>query len=203
MTKTAPMPLLRLLALGALLAGCATTAPTDLPDHPVAPYRDNVSLSGRLTANYQKDGKDESVTVNFSWLQAPKRTDIELSNPFGQVEAVIAITPEQASLTRPGAAPRVAPTVDALGEQALGWALPVAGLRQWLQGYATKQDGSPFVASARYNSVVTQDGWRLQYLAWQDDKAAVPVPKRIDATRVAASGDVDALAIRIVIYSWE
>lgn len=197
------MPLFRLLALCALLGGCATTAPTDLPDHPVAPYRDNLSLSGRLTANYQKDGTPESVTVNFSWLQAPARTDIELSDPLGQTVAVIAITPEQASLTQPKAAPRVAATIDELGRQTLGWALPVAGLRQWLQGYATRQDGSPFVASPRYNTVVTQDGWRLQYVTWQDDKAAVPVPKRIDATRVAASGAVDELAIRIVIYSWE
>jgi outer membrane lipoprotein LolB len=209
--SSTPMPLFRLLVLSLLLAGCASTGTTTAPatkaapmaDLPVAPLRDSVSLSGRLTANYQKDGQPESVTVKFNWQQAAQRTDIELSSPFGQVLAVIAITPEQASLTESGKAPRLAPTIDALGEQALGWALPVAGLRQWLQGYATKQDGSRFVASRRFNTVETQDGWRLRYVEWQDEAAAVPVPRRIDAERINAAGAVEALAIRIVIDSWE
>ncbi len=205
------MPLIRLLALSLLLAGCATTGTTTAPastagataDKPVAPYRDSVSVSGRLTANYQKDGQQESVTVKFNWLQAPERTDIELANPFGQTVAVIAVTPAEASLTLPGKAPRTAPTVDALGEQALGWALPVSGLRQWLQGYATRQDGSRFVASPRFDTVETQDGWRLRYVEWQVDPVAAPVPRRIDATRINGSGAVEALAIRIVIDSME
>jgi outer membrane lipoprotein LolB len=205
------MPLIRLLVLSLLLAGCATTGTSTAPatnagataDQPAAPYRDSVSVAGRLTANYQKDGQQESVTVKFNWQQAPERTDIELASPFGQTVAVIAVEPGQASLTLPGKPPRVAATVDALGEQALGWALPVSGLRQWLQGYATRQDGSPFVASKRFNSVETQDGWRLRYVEWQDEAAAVPVPRRIDAERIHAVGAVEALAIRIVIDRWE
>jgi outer membrane lipoprotein LolB len=205
------MPLIRLLALSLLLAGCASTGTTTAPattaaataDQPVAPFRDNVSLNGRLTANYQKDGQQESVTVKFNWLQALERTDIELANPFGQTLAAIAVTPAKASLSLPGKPPRLAATVDALGEQALGWALPVSGLRQWLQGYATKQDGSRFVASKRFNTVETQDGWRLRYVEWQDEAAAVPVPRRIDAERINSAGVVEALAIRIVIDSWE
>jgi outer membrane lipoprotein LolB len=206
------MPLFRLLALTLLLAGCATSAPTTQPtqtahanqaDRPVAPYREAVSAAGRLTVNYRKDGNPESTTVNFNWRQAAQRTDIELANPFGQIVALIAITPEQASMTQPGSAPRVAANIDALGQQTLGWALPVSGLRHWLQGHATREDGSPFVASPRFNNVVTQDGWRLRYVAWQDAAAAVPVPKRIDVERIQATGAIDELAIRIVINSLE
>lgn len=205
------MPLIRLLVLSLLLAGCASTSTTTAPattagvttDIPVAPYRDSLSVAGRLTANYQKDGQQESVTVKFNWQQALDRTDIELANPFGQTVAVIAVTPGEASLTLPGKPPRTAATVDALGEQALGWALPVSGLRQWLQGHATRTDGSPFLASPRFNSVDTQDGWRLRYVEWADEAAAVPAPRRIDAERIHAVGAVDALAIRIVIDSRE
>ncbi len=164
--------------------------------------RDQLSLAGRLTANYQKDGQQESVTVKFNWVQAADRTDIELADPFGQTVAAIAVTSAEASLILPGKAPRTAPTVDALGEQALGWALPVSGLRQWLQGYATRQDGSRFVASRRFDTVETQDGWRLRFVEWKDD-ATVPAPRRINAERINASGAVEALAIRIVIDSWE
>ncbi len=216
------MPLIRLLVpssillLSLLLPGCASTgsqatsspsAATTLADHPVGPYRDVVTLSGRMTANYQKDGNPESATVKFNWLQSPERTDIELADPFGNTVATIAITQQQASLTRPGKETLTAPTMEALGEQTLGFALPVSGLRQWLQGYASKQDGSAFVASPRMNKVETQDGWRLRYVSWQDESAAVPVPRRIDAERVSAASlgaaNVESLAIRVVIDSWE
>jgi hypothetical protein len=36
----------------------------------------------------------------------------------------------------------------------------------------------------------------LRYVSWQDDAAAVPQPKRIDADR-------EGLAIRLVIYTAE
>ena len=45
---------------------------------------------------------------------------------------------------------------------------------------------------------MTKDGWRLRFVSWQDDKAAQPVPRRIDADR-AAAGDIQNLEIRIVV----
>jgi outer membrane lipoprotein LolB len=194
------MPITRrlsLLAIAAVLAGCATSS-ANLSTSTVGAYRDSIDLSGRLSVNYQKDGRPESVTGNFNWIQRPGRIDVSLASPLGQTIAAITVTPESATLKQSDRAPRVARDIDTLSAQALGWSLPVSALRDWLQGYATDASGKRFAASPANNSVYTADGWRLRFVSWQDDKAAQPVPRRIDAER-SATATSDELAIRIVI----
>ena len=181
-----------------LLTACATTAPTSMSQAPVAAYRDVIDLAGRLSVNYQKDGKPETLSGKFNWSQKGERIDVALASPLGQTLAKISVTPEAATLTQTDQAPRVAKDIDSLTAQTLGWSLPVSGLRDWLQGYATAPGGKRFAASPASNTVTTADGWRLTFVSWQDDTAAQPVPKRIDAERVATA-TTEPLAIRIVI----
>ena len=184
----------------AALGGCATTsAPRSTTA--VAPYRDTLDLAGRIAINYSRDGKQESLSGKFTWRQTAANTDVTLISPTGQTVAVINVTPGSASLKRSGEPTRTAPDLDSLTRQTLGWTLPVSGLRDWLQGYATAADGSRFSASPASDTVVTRDGWKLDYVSWQDDAAAVPLPKRIDATRIALGQQVDDMSIRIVIDS--
>lgn len=178
------------------LAGCATTAARSTA--PVAPYVDTLAVSGRLAVNYSRDGKPESLSFPFEWEQTPHATDVSLLNPLGNIVAKIKVTPDAATLTEAGKAPRMAADIDSLSAQTLGWSLPVSGLRDWLQGYATARDGSRFAASPAKDTVLTRDGWQVRFVSWQDENAAVPKPKRIDVTRIAAS-QVDELNIRIVI----
>ncbi len=182
----------------AVLSGCATSsAPRSAAS--VAPYRDSIELSGRLAVNFSRDGKPESMQAPFSWVQTPARTDVSLFSPVGgSTLATISVTPDAATLVQSGKAPRTAADIDTLSAQTLGWPLPVSGLRDWLQGYAIGADGKRFVASPSNDSVITRDGWKLRYVTWQDDAAAVPQPKRIDVTRVASS-QVEDMMIRIVI----
>ena len=184
-----------LLAIAAALAGCATTS---LSTSPVAAYRDHIDLSGRLSVNYQKDGQPQSVTGKFTWVQRPGQIDVSLASPLGQTLATIRVTPEEAVLTQAERLPQVARDIDTLTAKTLGWELPVSGLRDWLQGYATDAQGKRFVASPANNSVFTKDGWRLRFVSWQDENAPQPVPRRIDAERDATATS-DELAIRIVI----
>jgi outer membrane lipoprotein LolB len=181
----------------ALLSACAST---DTPRSTVAvgAYRDAIDLSGRLLVNFEKDGKPDTISVKFTWTQTPAAVDASLLSPTGQTVARINVTPQAATLTQGGQAARVAPNIDALTAQALGWALPVSGMRDWLQGYATAADGTRFAASPANNSVVTADGWTLTFVSWQDGNAALPVPKRIDAQR-RASASSGELALRIVL----
>jgi outer membrane lipoprotein LolB len=180
-----------------LLSACATV-PANLSQAPVAAYRDTIDLNGRLSVNYQKDGKPETLSVKFSWSQNGSHIDVNLASPLGQTLARVSVTPESATLTQTDRRARVARDIDALTTQALGWSLPVSGLRDWLQGYATMPGGKRFVASPANNTVTTADGWRLTFVSWQDEAAAQPVPKRIDAER-SATATSDELAIRIVI----
>ncbi|HEY1043930.1 MAG TPA: outer membrane lipoprotein LolB [Telluria sp.] len=184
------------LALAALLSACA--APARLPEVPVAAYSETIELNGRLSVNYSKDGAPESLSGKFNWVQAGERIDVSLASPLGQTIAKITVTPREATLVQSDQVTRSAPDIDTLTMDTLGWRLPVTGLRDWLQGYATAQDGSRFVASPANNEVVTKDGWRLRYVSWQDDATARVQPRRIDVSR-PASLQSEALEIRIVI----
>jgi outer membrane lipoprotein LolB len=176
----------------AVLAGCASVpAGTALP---LPAYREVAELAGRLSVTYRKDGAPESLSGKFTWQQQPGKIDVGLFSPLGQTMAKITVTPSQATLTQADQAPRTAASIDALTAQALGWQLPVAGLKDWLQGYATDAQGQRFSAAQAKDTVVTNDGWKLRFVSWRPDGT----PKRIDAERLAAA-QVDELAIRIVV----
>ena len=191
------------------LTGCAgmggkTGADVADPTAQVSPYRDAVDLSGHLSVNYLKDGQSQSLSVNFTWLQRPGRIEVSIFTPLGQTVAEIQVTPQSATLTQGDQPPRTAADIDTLSAQTLGFALPVSGLRDWLQGYATDTQGKRFVASPANASVVTRDGWRVRFVTWQDAAAggaapgAAPMPRRIDVNRGSAANG-DALDIRIVL----
>ncbi len=198
--------LLRALAIGgacALLSACATTGKTGAtvaPHTAVGAYRDTIDLTGRLLVNFERDGKPDTLSVKFAWAQTARDVGVSLLSPTGQTVAKISVTPESATLTQGSQPPRVARDIDALAAQTLGFALPVSGLRDWLQGYATAGDGSRFAASPANNTVTTPDGWRLTFVSWQDaaGPGGLPAPRRIDAQRAAAAG-ASELALRIVV----
>ncbi|MEN3274506.1 MAG: outer rane lipoprotein LolB [Massilia sp.] len=194
-----PMPITRrlsLFVLAAVLAGCVTTSNQSTAT--VGSYRDTIELAGRLQVKYQKDGQPGFVAGNFEWSQQPGRVDVTLTSPTGQTMATINVTPEQATLAQANQAPRSAKDIDTLTAQALGWSLPVSGLRDWMQGYAVDASGKRFAASPANNSVFTRDGWRLRFVSWQDEKAATPMPRVIRAER-GATATTEELAIDIVI----
>jgi outer membrane lipoprotein LolB len=179
--------------LALLLGACASLVPPPVPDAPTASYHETIDLSGRLSVLYQQNNKDESLHGSFTWAQTRDATEINLRSPLGQTIAQIAVTPGTATLTRAGEAPRSAVDVDTLTTQTLGWPLPIAGLRDWLQGHAKNTDGSAFIATPQANSVTTSDGWRIRYVTWNDDAS----PKRIDIERnTSYAGTV---ALRIVV----
>jgi outer membrane lipoprotein LolB len=194
------MPTSRLLIpilLAAVLAGCATgTANLSNPAVSVGAYRDTVDFTGKLAVNYQREGQPGSVSGSYAWTQRPGRIDVTLTSPLGQTVAEIAVTPESATLTqRADRPPLAAKDIDTLTEQALGYALPVNGLRDWLQGYATDAQGRRVAVSPANANVVTRDGWRLRFLEWQQG-AAAPAPRLISAERTATGGE---LQIRITV----
>jgi len=182
----------------AILCGCATTPSVPPSTAVVAPYADTLALSGRLNVRYLKNGNQESTTVKFDWKQDAQTTDVALFDPFGTKVAVINVTPQGATLREGGNKPPLsAPSIDALSARALGWALPVAGLRGWLQGHATAANGKPWSASPANSEVTTREGWHLQYTDWQPDSSP-PRPKLIAAEH-PGGGDVQQMALRIVI----
>lgn len=200
------------LVLPLILTGCASVAPPtdtaqqDLPTSTARAYRDTIDLAGRLSVRYQQNGKEESVHGNFTWAQADDRAHIVLLSPLGQTLATIEVARDTATLTQAGQAPRIANNVDALAAEALGWPLPVSGLRTWLQGFAFDASGHPVTATRETTggaAITTPDGWRIDYANWETDAAQQTQtrPKRIDLERTTAhAGNV---SLRIVIDNWQ
>ena len=191
------------------LSGCAALTTTPAASNPVAqiatttrqPAR-SIDLAGRLSVHYQKDGRDEALHGSFTWVQRPDTTVISLLSPLGQTLAVITMTPSAATIEQSGQAPRTAVDPNALAAQALGWPLPVAGLRDWLQGFVADAQGNRHpIALGNTATLQTNDGWTLQYPIWNTSDAEHPHPKRIDLMRhTSEAGDV---AIRLVIDEWQ
>lgn len=184
-----------------LLAGCTTlTAPEYAASTSQRDYIDVLELDGRLSAQYKKGEQDEAIHVSFGWKQRKDFSSITILSPLGQMLAAIEIRPDSAVLIQPGKPPRYAADVNALAEQALGWPLPVAGLRNWLQGFATNTQHQPFIASPTNTQVTTSDGWHLQYQSWQNEAAQMR-PKRIDLER--QTEQAGKVMIRIVLDTWQ
>lgn len=164
------------------------------------PFQGTIDLGGRLSVRYQNNGKDEALHGNFSWSQTPARTSVTLLSPLGQTMAIIDVSPEGATLVQAGQATRSAGSVDSLTTDMLGWPLPVAGMRDWLQGFAVDAAGRRFVATPANQEVTTRDGWRIHYASWQDGSPSA-APKRIDLAR--ATEQAGNVSIRIVIDTWQ
>ncbi len=169
------------LVLPMLMAACATLKPAGATSNHAQAQADHsaIDLSGRLSVLYQHNGKDEALHGSFTWLQTNTDTRISLLSPLGQTIAQILVTPNSATLTQADKIAHTAADVDTLTAETLGWPLPISGLRDWMQGYATLADGTRFVANPQTNSVTTGDGWRIRYVTWHDDTS----PKRIDLAR--------------------
>lgn len=193
-----------------LSAGCSTFAPTsmdstttDVVQHNTTrQYHEDIDLAGRLSVQYQRNDNDESLHASFTWQQSPTHSMVTILSPLGQILATIETTANGATLIESGQPARSATDVDALAARALGWPLPVAGLRKWLQGFATSDAQRAFVATPSQNNVTTQDGWQIHYPDWQASEAnAEQRPKRIDLTRqTEQAGKVN---IRIVLDRWQ
>ncbi len=191
-----------------LLSGCSTISPAENKDMAEQntsqrSYKDALELDGRLSVQYQRNDEDQAIHASFNWKQSKDRSSITILSPLGQILATIDVKPGNATLTQSGQAPRNAADVDTLAEQALGWPLPVSGLRNWLQGFATDTNNQSFIASSSNTNVQTRDGWNIQYMSWEDDNQT-PVqsrPKRIDLTR--QTEQAGKVMIRIVLDKWQ
>ena len=189
------------LACAALMTGCADIAPTVREPEAGAKSMcyERIDLAGRFSVQYRKDGRDESAHGSFRWQQDGGSARVELLSPLGQTLATIDVTPESATLTSAGQAPRIASDANALAVMLLGWPLPVTGLRDWLQGCTRDARGKRYAVASE--GITTPDGWRIAYPVWEAD-GSVRRPKRIDLQHKGNSAVTD-IALRLVLDEWQ
>jgi outer membrane lipoprotein LolB len=160
-------------------------------------YKEQIQISGRITVQYQQAGKPQNLPGSFEWEQNADGIRINLLSPLGQTLARITQNQQGATLEQNGKDTRQASDLNQLLQDTLGWPLPVAGLRDWLQGYVAI-DGKALAALKTEDQTVESQGWKLRYATWHEDPG---FPKRIDLQRYTEqAGEV---SIRIVIDQWK
>lgn len=119
-------------ALALTLVGCALTPPS--------PSTTGPRWSGRLALQVQ--GRAEgSFSAGFELRGSPAAGELALYTPLGASAALLEWAPGRASLRVPGQPEREAGSLDDLLAQALGTAIPVAALFDWLAGVPTPASG--------------------------------------------------------------
>ena len=137
----------------ASLAGCASLTP------PPAGL-----LSGRLSLRV--DGQPErSISAGFELSGDAERGSLLLTGPLGTSAAQASWSPGQAVLRSAGSETHHA-NLDTLGQAALGEALPMAALFNWLHGRAWP--GAATQARADGQPGFQQLGWQIDLGRWAD-----------------------------------
>jgi len=177
-----------LLAGSLTLAGCATQ-----PPHEPSTARATTSLTtqtnrayhGRFAVQYNdQNGQQRNAYGNFDWRETDSTVTLQLLNPLGQTLAVVTSSPAEATLELPNKQPLTADNVSTLMQQALGFALPVEGLRYWLQpsvAPTSRARTTPDPQDPQRLAQIQQDGWTIDYLAYAD--APATGVKRVNLTR--------------------
>ncbi len=172
---------------------------------PLRQYYRQINMSGRLSAQYEASNKPQSAHVHFNWAQTAHETVVTLSSPTGQTLATLTLNENGAHLNRSGRPPQFASDVNQLLFASLGWPLPVAGLKDWLQGFTNAEHNVAITPSSSV-SAFSIDGWKLHFVTWESEKSGENVgqnkdrPKRIDLTRQTAEAGM--VSLRIVIDDW-
>ena len=172
----------------AALAGCANQPPrqpstakatTSLATQTSRAYH------GRFAVQYvDQAGQQRNAYGNFDWRENDATVTLELRNPLGQTLAVVTSSPAQATLELPNRQPLTADNVSTLMQASLGFALPVEGLRYWLQPSISPTSRARTTAEQENPSrlaQIRQDGWTIDYLAYAD--APATGVKRVNLTR--------------------
>lgn len=151
-------------------------------------------------ASFEMDGRvaysdaDRSGSAALQWSHVPTADQIDFLAPTGQVVARLRSQAGSASLELSDGSQRSASSLDELARQALGFALPVSHLHNWVQavpgtgGRVLRRD------SAGRPAVISEDGWLVEYLSYAGPDAVAPV-RRLEARW----GD---LQVRLVIDGW-
>ncbi|MBI5890106.1 MAG: outer membrane lipoprotein LolB [Nitrosomonadales bacterium] len=177
-----------LLLLILLLTGCAT-APVAVqrPLQADAPF----AFNGRVAV---KQG-DKRESAGVRWEHRAEADEILLLAPLGQTMARIRRDAQEITLEASGKR-YTAQDMESLMQQALGWQLPLSGLRYWVTALPAPGSESSIERDANGQvSMLQQQGWEIGYSRYA---AAAPdaLPLRLKLQR-------DGMEVVLLIDEWE
>jgi outer membrane lipoprotein LolB len=177
------------------LSGCASVKPQG-PSMSNAATAVTAQTSrayhGRFAVQYvDQNGQQRNAYGNFDWQERGDTVTLQLRNPLGQTMAIVTSSPSAATLELPNRQPLTADNVSTLMQNALGFALPVEGLRYWLQPSVAPTSKATTEKDPQQETrlkEIQQDGWTIDYIAYAD--APATGVKRVNLARTEPPLDI-------------
>lgn len=163
--------------LGVFFIVLGLSACTTVPGpQPTAPLSTEIHLQGLFSVVTSR----EHPSGHFVWEEdaGHQQFYLELSGPLGLGATTLSNQNNggKVVLTTSSGKSFVADTPEAVLQKALGWSMPISGLRYWILGQAAPD--LPFTATydkAHRLLTLQQSGWSITY-TWKDP---MPYPSRI------------------------
>ena len=177
------------------LSGCASVKPQGPSTSNAATAvtaQTSRAYHGRFAVQYvDQNGQQRNAYGNFDWQERDDTVTLQLRNPLGQTMAIVTSSPSAATLELPNRQPLTADNVSTLMQNALGFALPVEGLRYWLQPSVAPTSKAKTEKDPQQDTrlkEIQQDGWTIDYIAYADAPAAGV--KRVNLARTEPPLDI-------------
>ena len=177
------------------LSGCASVKPQGPSTSNAATAvtaQTSRAYHGRFAVQYvDQNGQQRNAYGNFDWQERGDTVTLQLRNPLGQTMAIVTSSPSAATLELPNRQPLTADNVSTLMQNALGFALPVEGLRYWLQPSVAPTSKATTEKDPQQESrlkEIQQDGWTIDYIAYAD--APATGVKRVNLARTEPPLDI-------------
>lgn len=182
------------ILLASVLSGCALLPASPAPDSSLRPPQpDNAAfaLNGRIAIKYD----EIRHSAGLRWVHRAQSDEVLLLAPLGQTVARVYRDAYGATLDD-GSKQYRAEDVEALMQQALGWRLPLDGLRYWILGMPAAERPAQIKRDDNGRIVMLhQDGWEVAYLR-HADASPNSLPTRLQLNR-------DDLQVQLLIDEWD
>jgi len=193
-----------LLALTALLAGCAAprpVAPADAsPQILWQQHREKIAaLSGwRVKGKIAVKTGDDGGSATLLWTRRREHQQIELYGPFGGGRMRIEAAPGHAVLRDADGGIIEADSADDALYQRLGWRVPFDALAHWARGLPGGAGDIGLDAAGRLQTL-RQGRWRVRYRQYAR-VGEIELPRILNIA--SAEAGEDALSVKIILQSW-
>ena len=185
---------LALALLTTLLAGCATSTGTLVPDAAWEQRRASLSTLDYFKAN----GKialrtlESSDSASMIWVQSGKSSQVNLSGPLGAGATTLHSDGTTVTVSRDGDVTSY--DIDSY-ETIDEWGIPVGSVRYWALGIPDPSlEADTLSVEDNLLRTLTQSGWTITYTRY-DQSGGFTLPTRMQLVK----GDSQ---LRIIVSSW-
>ena len=192
---------LSLIFVFLVLNACSGVSVKDpLPDKEVV-YEERAVILGTmvewsLVGRISLDDGDRGGSGKLQWQVKAGNSELDFHGAMGRGAWHLQIGPEAAILKEANGIEQIAPGVDSLIQDRMGWPIPVEALQWWVRGLAAPGDSAQKELDPNGLLIsLDQFGWKVNFGRY-DSTTGISLPKRLNATR-------DNYRVKLAVSRWQ